>query len=202
VDVLLDIDNYLRESPDNATPRARIAERFVSLLRHLCEWRGADGKPYDHIVIIAHSQGTVISADVLRYLNAVPDKRLKPINDNTIKLRLFTMGSPLRQIYAQTFPQLYGWISGAAAERAMTSPDPTTLTLEQWANVYCSGDYVGRNLWVAGEDRLWVRARPVPASVADGKVLPRVEFCAGAGAHTHYWDVHGTDVAAYLKSIV
>jgi hypothetical protein len=202
VDVLLDIDNYLRESPRNATPRARIAERFVSLLRHLCEWRGTDGKPYDHIVIIAHSQGTVISADVLRYLNAVPDPKLKLINENTIRLRLFTMGSPLRQIYAKTFPQLYAWISGPDVERELTSPDPTTLTLEQWANVYCSGDYVGRNLWISGEDRLWVRSRPVPSSVVDGKVQPRVEFCAGAGAHTHYWDVNGSDVAAYLKSIV
>lgn len=194
VDVLLDIDNYLRESPRNATPRARIAERFVSLLRHLCEWRDADGKPYDHIVIIAHSQGTVISADVLRYLNAVPDPRLRLINEKGIRLRFFTMGSPLRQVYSNTFPQLYAWIGGADV-------DPTSLRLEQWANVYCSGDYVGRNLWIAGDDRLWIRQRPASVD-AEGKVLPRVEFCAGAGAHTHYWDHNAADVAAYLHSIV
>lgn len=198
VDVLLDIDNYLRESPADATPRARIAERFVSLLRHLCEWRDTDGKPYDEIIVIAHSQGTVIAADVLRYLNKVPDKRLAAINDETIKLRLFTMGSPLRQLYSEAFPYLYRWITEAdAAEQMMDlSPDPTRLTVKQWANVYCSGDYVGRNIWPAPEARLWVRGRPKPGNDA------RVDFCAGAGAHTHYWDHNGSDVAAYLKELV
>ncbi len=194
VDVMLDIDNYLRESPKDATPRARIAERYVSLLRHLAEWRDADGRPYDQIIIVAHSQGTVICADALRYLNTVPDRRLKAINDNTIPLRLFTMGSPLRQIYAQAFPHLYGWITEKDIIDS-ESPDPRRLTLQHWANVYCSGDYVGRNIWNAPEARLWARARPKP----DG---PRVDFCAGAGAHTHYWDRNATDVAAYLKELI
>jgi len=194
VDVLLDVDNYLRESPSDATPRARIAERFVSLLRHLCEWRGADGKPYDHIVIMAHSQGTVIVADILRYLCVVADPKLALLDNGTIRLRLFTMGSPLRQLYSNLFPQLYAWMGGKGV-------DPGSLRLEQWANVYCSGDYVGRNLWDAEKDRIWSRQRPASVD-ADGKVLGRVEFCAGAGAHTHYWDHNAADVAAYLHSIV
>lgn len=197
VDVLLDIDNYLRESPKDATPRARIAERFVSLLRHLCAWRDADGQPYDRIVIVAHSQGTVISADCLRYLNRVPDAGLRAIHENRLSLRLFTMGSPLRQLYAKAFPYLYSWIKDEPMTQTLVSPDPTTLTLRQWANVYRSGDYVGRNLWVIGEDRLWIRADPVPVSND-----PVVDFCAGVGAHTHYWNQNGAEVAAYLKSLV
>jgi hypothetical protein len=198
VDVLLDVDNYLRESPKDAAPRARIAERFVSLLRHLCE------AGYDQIVIIAHSQGTVIAADALRYLNNVPDDALKPIIDGRIQLRLFTMGSPLRQLYAKAFPYLYSWIKDEKVTAEMTSPDPKKLTLQQWANVYCSGDYVGRNLWIPEtEDQLWVRARPTPNATDDqGNVLGYVEFCAGAGAHTHYWDANGRDVATYLRAIL
>ncbi|MBV8517516.1 MAG: hypothetical protein JO197_08960 [Acidobacteria bacterium] len=198
VDVVLDIDNYMRQSPANATPRARIAERYVSLLRHLCEWRDADGRPYDRIVIVAHSQGTVISADVLRYLNARPDAKLRLINDDThpqhIPLRLFTMGSPLRQIYAQAFPHLYDWIHGAAPQ--LTAPDPTTLTLQEWANTYRSGDYVGRNMWTGDANaRLWIRSNP---NAVDGCT----DFCCGAGAHTHYWDENGREVAAYLKQLL
>lgn len=198
VDVLLDVDNYLRESPKDAAPRARIAERFVSLLRHLCEMG------YQKIVIVAHSQGTVIAADALRYLNAVSDPALKPIADGRIELRLFTMGSPLRQLYAKAFPYLYSWIKDEKVTAELTSPDPKALTLQQWANVYCSGDYVGRNLWIPeSNERLWVRSRPTPtAADADGNVLGCVEFCAGAGAHTHYWDMNGRDVAAYLKAII
>lgn len=175
VDVLLDVDNYLRESPRDATPRARIAERFVSLLRHL----SASG--YDRIVIVAHSQGTVISADVLRYLRAVPDPAItKPI-------RLYTMGSPLRQLYAEAFPYLYSWIEG----------DAHTPQVDVWANVYRSGDYVGRTLWSdeATQARIWIRN--VPAQVE-----PRAEFCIGAGAHTHYWNRYAKDVGAYLDRLI
>jgi hypothetical protein len=176
VDVLLDVDNYLRESPGDATPRARIAERFVSMLRHL----SASG--YDRIVIVAHSQGTVISADVLRYLRAVPDPAItKPV-------RLYTMGSPLRQLYAAAFPYLYSWIERSADR----------LHVDVWANVYRSGDYVGRTLWCdeASQARIWIRN--VPAHVEP----PRAEFCIGAGAHTHYWNRYARDVATYLDRLI
>jgi hypothetical protein len=202
VDVVLDIDNYMRESPDASTPRARIAERYVSLLRHLCEWRDADGQSYDRIVIVAHSQGTVISADVLRYLNARPDPKLRQINDDNdpqhIPLRLFTMGSPLRQIYGRAFPHLYGWITDPNATAVMTAPDPTALTLQQWANTYRSGDYVGRNIWTREPTaHLWTRGTAEPQSVNG-----RTDFCCGAGAHTHYWNENGGEVAAYLKTML
>jgi hypothetical protein len=35
LDILLDVDNYLRTSPLENAPRARIAERYVSLLRYI-----------------------------------------------------------------------------------------------------------------------------------------------------------------------
>ncbi|MFP5247183.1 MAG: hypothetical protein ACLGH0_10855, partial [Thermoanaerobaculia bacterium] len=184
VDVLLDVDNYLRESPKDAAPRARIAERFVSLLRHLAR------EQYDSVVIVAHSQGTVIAADVLRYLTHAPDPALA-----NVKIFLYTMGSPLRQLYAQAFPYLYDWIVSPDA-----APDATKLGVLQWANVYCSGDYVGRNVW---SSRIWIRKQPVPPAFdANGNPLPQVDFCAGAGAHTHYWTGDAEDVAAYLRQVV
>lgn len=205
VDVLLDVDNYMRESPRNATPRARIAERYVSLLRHLC----ASG--YDRIILVAHSQGTVISADLLRYLSKV--RGAKADNRITdIPIRLFTMGSPLRQLYAGAFPYLYRWIDDDPLPEPPADspwlhrtarPHPEELVVEQWVNAYRTGDYVGRHLWV-NEDKYLARiyVRSAQPYDDDGPPPTRVQFCVGAGAHTHYWDRHGAEIGQYITKLM
>ncbi len=65
---ILDVDTYLRTGPTNATPRAKIFERFTSLLRYIAQYRDANGEGYDSVVIVAHSLGSLISADLLRLL--------------------------------------------------------------------------------------------------------------------------------------
>jgi hypothetical protein len=211
LDVVLDVDGYLREHPRERTPRARIAERYVSLLRYLCAWRNPDAPdaPYSAIIILAHSQGTVISTDLLGFLRREHDPALDPIvqearapgGSPTIPTYLFTMGSPLRQLYEQFFPHLYSWVArrpkawrhadlvapAAAApppEKLLHNPDPTGLRVSQWVNAYRSGDYVGRYLWLqeTAEDRFWPEARNRDSQ---GR---RCDLCVGAGAHTHYWD--------------
>src|SRR5207302_9088306 len=62
LDAALDIDNHFREFPRRAIPRARIFARYVAVLNRIA----AHG--YDHIVIVSHSQGTVISTELLRYM--------------------------------------------------------------------------------------------------------------------------------------
>ena len=62
LDVALDVDNYFREFPRKQIPRARIFARYVALLEHVA----AQG--CDRIVIVAHSQGCVISVETLRWL--------------------------------------------------------------------------------------------------------------------------------------
>ena len=104
LDAALDVDNHFREFPRKAIPRVMIFERYVALLEHVLS------QGYDRIVIAAHSQGTVITADLLRYL-----RRREPLlppaggNDRLVQLgrrlgakniRLLTAGSPLRQLYA------------------------------------------------------------------------------------------------------
>lgn len=168
VDTAIDVDNWLRERPVGRTPRLRIMARYVSLLRYLREQR------YERIVVVSHSQGTVITLDLLRYFKARnPDflRQLAPID-------LLTFGSPLRQLYAQRFPGLYGWAENA---------DCTKAGLASWRNGYGSGDYVGRNLWSAGHTEPWQ-----PGYVNDW------EFCTGALAHTHYFDEHSPEVAAAI----
>ncbi len=119
LDAALDVDNYLREHPRTSTPRARIAERYTSLLRYLCHWRDDAGQPYGAIVLVTHSQGTVISADLLNFVEREHDPeldRLRVGDHREPALYLFTMGSPLRQLYAEAFPHLFGWIRGDSSE--------------------------------------------------------------------------------------
>jgi hypothetical protein len=123
VDVALDVDNHLREHPWRANPRARIAARYLSVLRALAE--------YPAVIIVAHSQGSAITADLLRFLKY--EKIGVPRN-----VWLFTMGCPLRQLYSERFPQLYDWAA---------RPDPKEVGVRRWLNAFRTGDYVGRALW-------------------------------------------------------
>jgi hypothetical protein len=224
LDIILDVDNYLRDYPRHRTPRARIVHRYVSLLRYVCGRRDERNRGYSAVVIVAHSQGTVITADLLRFLQtefathealcadpaspgacAVPfETQLHRVGFGTqpaagamapLPVYLFTMGSPLRQLYAANFPHLYGWVDrdGGVAP----TPNPATLGVRQWVNAYRAGDYVGRDLWCrqAGDDRY---RRCLPAEVSSF----RRELCIGAGAHTHYWDKTAADVGAELDRLI
>jgi hypothetical protein len=229
LDAILDVDTYLRASPQKATPRAQIVERYVSLLRYIARYRGPDGRGYDFIVIVAHSLGTLISADLLRFLKEVGDPQLASLglagpkvdHQGGISVRFLTMGSPIRQLLNRFFPYLYDWVrdepdnSSSPLPKATLPPppqimpgafpDPTELGVTEWVNVYRSGDYVGRSLWL---DEWYYRTAkgpdhgryPDPIHVAAQG--PRREMCVGAGAHTHYWDDTAPDVAEQLNRLI
>jgi hypothetical protein len=200
LDVLLDVDNYLREHPVDDNPRARIVSRYISMLRHLCRWRDAEGRSYGALVIVSHSQGTVITGDLLRYLSGHPgaDPDLQCLGDD-LKVRVLTMGSPLRQLYGRRFPHLYAWAyhDGSAFTTSgripqQRPPDPARMGVETWINLFRSGDYIGRHLWLADNDAALFTCPP-PASPMTFTATSETngacrEVCIGSGAHTHYWD--------------
>ncbi|MCU1259543.1 MAG: hypothetical protein JWO80_2428 [Bryobacterales bacterium] len=167
VRVMLDVDNWLREHPLESNPTGRICARYVSVLRHILAWRDENG-PYDAIVIIAHSQGTVITSDLLRFLWAEKMQAQDAGKEYDAELArlwadvpvyLFTMGCPLRQLYGLRFPYLYGYARGKDTEHegghkipdleVHLTPDPGELGVQAWYNAFRSGDYIGRNLWRA-----------------------------------------------------
>jgi hypothetical protein len=205
LDVALDVINYLREHPDDYTIRAQIFARYASLLRYICNWRSPlDDAGYDRIIIFAHSQGTMITVDLLRFLQVERDSELQFL-DTPDRIRLFTMGCPLRQLYGLRFPHLYDWARHSGDPRlgrdlpADQAPDPTRLlSVGKWVNAYRSGDYVGRNLWRSEKDP---DVYDVKAVVEDPQKTRR-EFCIGGGAHTHYWDKTTLRIAAELDELI
>jgi hypothetical protein len=233
LNVMLDVDDWLREYPIGRNPKARICGRYVSLLRYVLNWQDTDGHGYDAIVIVAHSQGTVITADLLRFLHfeasggrannlvAHPnfseyDAQLGPLS--TKDIYFFSVGCPLRQLYSLRFPYLYGW-ARHNSDREMASweqwdlshnpaPHPKSLGVKLWVNAYRSGDYVGRQLWRSDCcGYLWrgdcygsAVANPVKQNSTDKR--ERLEFCIGAGAHTHYFDHTAPMVSSELDRLI
>ena len=218
LDILLDVDNYLRSGPRDAAPAARIQERFASLLRYVSRWR-SDGRGYDAVVIVAHSLGTAISADQLRLIERLrrTEDSHEPALTELPPVYLFTMGSPLRQLMNRFFPHRFWWVRDVPDNgwmplgetpdelRAAGRPLPSSLGVAGWSNAYRSGDYVGRALWLgewysrtAGPDdagRVGERLKAFTAA-------HRWEACIGAGAHTHYWDGSAPDIADHLDEII
>lgn len=229
--VVLDVDNYLRTSPPEATPRAKIVERYVSLLRYLARYRNpCDGRGYDSVVIVAHSLGSLISTDLLRFLYAEGDAALAPLglagefeqDQGGISLKLLTMGNPTRQLLNRFFPYLYDWVRESPDNGAHplpppvappppptippdALPDPAELGLTTWVNTYRSGDYVGRSLWLTEWYRRTTGANDTgayPLAIYEAGSDGRLEMCIGAGAHTHYWDDTAPDVAEQLNTLI
>lgn len=233
LDVVLDVDNYLRTTPPESTPRARICQRYVSLLRHVA---GAEGDArYDGVVIVAHSLGALISGDLLRFLQRERanggDPALAPLGfgrgegGGEIPITLITMGNPVRQLLSRFFPHRYQWVrdrpdNGTTplqtlesdlpdAARRSSTPDARWLGVHRWMNVYRSGDYVGRSLWLA---EWYHRTRHGSGGGGFGEPFFTAttwygnvevsEGCIGSGAHTHYWDMTAPDVSEQIDRLI
>jgi hypothetical protein len=189
IDAVLDVDNYFADPPNRQPPRARIYSRYAALLAYL-----RDGG-YERIVIVSHSQGTVISADLLRYLHV--QGRLREIVGEA-SIGLVTVGSPLRNLYAERFPLLYRWMGSTAAGFAAAGPRAADIGAAEWVNAFRSGDYVGRAIWSGRNEAYGVAGVGSDGRVEAERAGDRAEFCLGAGAHTHYF---GNDAVALTGEI-
>jgi len=220
LDVAMDVDNHFREFPRTDIPRAHIFSRYVALLEHV------RSRGYDRIVIVSHSQGTVISAELLRFLSSRDQAAPRPGDAPVVHgsalppVSLLTLGCPLRQLYAARFPGLYAWV--LARNGAMFGPRAADVGVQRWMNAFCSGDYVGRWLWSHAGDEAALRHPMVDTLDADpfGRAdaytgfdpMPPVdtvldaareaEVCLGLGAHTHYFERDQTTVAWMIDYLV
>jgi hypothetical protein len=193
IDAVLDVDNYFADPPNRQPPRARIFSRYASLLAYLRD-RG-----YARIVIVSHSQGTVISADLLRFLHM---QRRLPAIVGGIPLALVTVGSPLRDLYAEHFPLLYRWMGSNAAGFATAQPSASSIGAVEWVNACRSGDYIGRFLWMPPGSAYHAALVGSDGTVRAERAGDRTEFCLGAGAHTHYFDHDAVALAIEIDRLI
>ena len=180
LDVAYDITNYLRPSRGGGhKPREEMVNRYRAVLHHVLEQK------MDGLVILCHSQGTVLSAACL-FGDAAREPAVEPLVGQGIgtfpsRVSLMTFGSPLRQIYDERFPHQFDWISGPELDPARLAP----LT-RHWWNIYRSGDYIGRALWASVDDASTFDPDLVAAKrVASGVDL--ADVCLGPGGHGGYW---------------
>jgi len=194
LDAMSDISNYFDDPPDGQSPRARIYSRFAALLAYIRE------AGYSRVVIVAHSQGTVISADLLRYLHV--QRRLGAVA-GSVPVSLVTVGSPLRDLYAQRFPLLYEWLSGDPTDFETAGPRARDIGVREWINVCRAGDYVGRFIWTPKTpDAFAVATLDDSGGAVARRAEDRSEFCLGAGAHTRYFSNDALVLARELERLV
>jgi hypothetical protein len=220
LDVALDVDNHFREFPRTDIPRAHIFSRYAALLEHV------RSQGYDRIVVVSHSQGTVISSELLRFLSSREQRAPTPADRPLLRgnplppVSLLTLGCPLRQLYGARFPGLYGWV--LAKNGAVFGPRAADIGVQRWMNAFCSGDYVGRWLWSDAGDEpelkhpmintlagdafgrvdAYTGFDPMPPVEAVLDQAREVEVCLGLGAHTHYFERDQLTVAWMIDYLV
>lgn len=114
--------------------RRRIQNRLSLLVERLI----AAERP-DQLVIVAHSQGTVIALDVIAAKGA---KWRLMLNTPDARLDLVTMGSPYTHVYNHFFPVSF------PAHRARTQLLPVASggNLNSWTNIFRVDDFVGTHI--------------------------------------------------------
>jgi hypothetical protein len=208
VDRAYDVATYLRLDPtDGEGIRSRIIRRYRAVLGRL-------ERDYDEIVIVAHSQGTMLTIATLfgDARRRFPESEatqwgVRPwaeaVGSSPLPARLrgvVTMGSPFRQTYEARLPGQYDWLDPGRPDALAARMRPFSLT---WVNAYRARDFIGRSVFqdpldpdnaLEGRGRAWrIPAEPRP--------LRLVDVClVGSGHHTGYWD--DRELIAWLHGLL
>ncbi|MEM8648281.1 MAG: hypothetical protein AAGF86_18335, partial [Pseudomonadota bacterium] len=120
--------------------RARMHHRFHQVLDTMLR-----SEQPDDVLILAHSQGTVLAIQALR-----KDDCTKALNEAGISPPvLVTMGSPFSHIYNHYFGSTF------------SLPHDLREKLSRWINIYRIDDFVGTTIGAA--DETWPENKPVAA---------------------------------------
>ncbi len=146
--------------------RGRIQNRLIVLVDQLIR-----NEQPDHLVLVSHSQGTVVAIDVL----AMKGKDWRQRMRQPATIKLVTMGSPYSHIHSYYFPTSFEPVSKRMALKSTESGG----FIDCWLNIFRIDDFVGTHIeyGVEGEagglqkyEQVWPREIPVPPN-----------------GHTMYW---------------
>ena len=124
---------------DRYPRRERIQKRFDALMELI------DKGDYQRLILVAHSQGTVILHDYLR--SNRDDKTLK----KTKRIDIVTLGSPLGHFYQHYFPSY---------ESITMSAERLNPRLQSWLNLYRIDDPIGAKVEVVSGNFIVNKALP------------------------------------------
>ena len=109
--------------------RRVIGQRLASLLQYY----GNRLKNRPRLNILSHSQGTLITAEVLNR------PELDWIRDKFSEVNLVTMGSPIHHLYQYYFPHVYPPIENEKWQ-------PLRGRIDRWVNIFRIDDFVGTEI--------------------------------------------------------
>ncbi|MDG4668410.1 hypothetical protein [Mycobacterium sp. 236(2023)] len=117
-----------------------------------------DGSAATRVVLVAHSQGTIIAAATL--MQCTEADEFYP---------LLTFGSPLRRLYARNFPAYFGYPAMTALRNQLLRPHPRWINL--WAHTDPIGGWVFDPAWVYFLDKDKTRSMPDALAKGDCRIL-------------------------------
>jgi hypothetical protein len=157
--IVMDVIDHFVRSGGKFPIRRSVSQRFYEVLDRLT----ADGER-PHLLVVAHSQGSVITVDAL--VNDIWNKPFiagrPPLSEQVSSMTILTFGSPVTHIYQHYFPRDYGPLSGTSL-KGLAADERL-----RWINIFREDDPVGTHIDGPTEQ--------FPSNVA----MP-------AGGHTLYW---------------
>lgn len=151
-----------------------LRERIKDRLKVLAEQLISDENP-DELVIVSHSQGTVVAMDVIDENGRDWLAKMKAGS----QLSLVTMGSPFTNIHHHYFPSSFKKLSDRPNLLKRQANDQGGV-ISRWVNIFRIDDFVGTHV--------------------DPKGKWPVEVPVGANGHTYYWV--DENVFPHLKEFV
>jgi hypothetical protein len=132
--------------------RERIQNRFRETLNRLLQGLQENGR----LIVIAHSQGSVVAIDGL-------NKAIDPELRRNIDITLITMGSPFTHLYQWYFPDHY-----ESVDDKSTAEDGKWHGLKKsvktWINLFRADDYIGTFI-ACKISEVWLHNIPICKSV-------------------------------------
>jgi hypothetical protein len=177
--VLLALINDMAMYVQQNSHRERVRSFVHEAILRVCSHGGDDGDGQLAVVINAHSNGTVIAADVLRTLPPYASTRVK---------WFVTSGCALKK-YNDFFAWGTEFFLSSTATRARGGAD-YVLPFGRWTNFYDARDPVADTLdgQFNGYDPQQPKLGPVPLAVEDHEVH-NLRYSPPGGLRAHnYWD--------------
>jgi hypothetical protein len=127
LDLILDVIAHFRTT---STPDFVVWKQIVNRFKLVVEDTIRETKA-DRIVIVSHSQGTAIAAHGLGVL-LIEGCAVVPVGLNGVKVRMITMGSPIKHLYKYYMPDRY----------SIQKPHAVT----HWLNIHRIDDFIGMSI--------------------------------------------------------